>query len=321
MQAMTPLTLKSMMSTTFLTYVDSLYVEDVLHRLKTTESPSTSSNLFVVNKDEKLVGTLSFKDLITSDQHVLLTDIMNSSCFSVGLHEDLNSVAEQIKETNEDATPVLNERNHIVGVVSTHELRRAIDASIEPTQEKVSTDLTLSPIAGASKRTPWLILLMIVGLLTGGVIKHFEQALESVVLLAIFIPLVMGSAGNIGTQSLALVVRGLSSKTLSRRVIKTMLKKQLGTGILTGLACGFVISLLIPLLPYFGGSWLIGGIVGVAIWLSLSVTCLIGAVIPLLLYQIKMDPAFASGPCVTAISDILSLFIYFYIASSLLDYL
>lgn len=318
---MQTMTLKSIMSTTFLTYVDTLSVEDVLHRLKTTESPSTSSNLFVVNDHEKLVGTLSFKDLITSDQHLLISDIMYSPCLSLGLYEDLNKITEQIKEMNEDAMPVLNERNHIVGVVSTNELRRAIEASNKPTQEEISTDLTLSPIAGAGKRTPWLILLMIIGLLTGGVIKHFEQALESVVLLAIFIPLVMGSAGNIGTQSLALVVRGLSSRTLSRRAMIKMLKTQLGTGILTGLACGAVISLLIPLLPYFGGNWLIGGIVGVAIWLSLSITCLLGAVVPLLLYQLKMDPAFASGPCVTAISDILSLFIYFYIASSLLDYL
>ncbi|MEK4563851.1 magnesium transporter [Alkalihalobacillus sp. FSL R5-0424] len=318
MQAMT---LKSMMSTTFLTYVDTLSVEDVLHRLKTTESPSTSSNLYVVNEDRKLVGTLSFKDLITSDQHLLISDIMYSPCLALRLHEDLKKVTEQIRDTNEHAMPVLDERNHIVGVITTNELQRAIDVSIKPTQEELSTDLALSPIAGAGKRTPWLILLMIIGLLTGGVIKHFEQALESVVLLAIFIPLVMGSAGNIGTQSLALVVRGLSSETLSRRAIITILKKQLGTGILTGLACGVFISLLIPLLPYFGGSWLIGGIVGVAISLSLSITCLLGAIVPLLLYQLKMDPAFASGPCVTAISDILSLFIYFYIASSLLDYL
>ncbi|MFK3938099.1 magnesium transporter [Alkalihalobacillus sp. NPDC078783] len=318
MQAMT---LKSMMSTTFLTYVDSLSVEDVLHRMRTTDSPSTSSNLYVVNEEEKLVGTLSLKDLITSDHDVLISEVMNSSCLALRLHEELNQMTEQINETTEDAMAILDERNHIVGVVNTSDLRRAMDASIEPKQEEVTTDLTLSPIAGTRKRAPWLILLMIIGLLTGGVIKHFEQALESVVLLAIFIPLVMGSAGNIGTQSLALVVRGLSSKSFSRGDIIHMLRKQLGTGILTGLACGLVITLLIPLLPYFGGSWLIGGIVGLAIWFSLSVTCLVGVAVPLLLYQFKMDPAFASGPCVTAVSDILSLFIYFYIASALLHYL
>ncbi|MGN7313102.1 magnesium transporter [Alkalicoccobacillus gibsonii] len=306
------MTLKSIMSTDFLSYVDTLTVKEALYQLKTTDRSSTSPNVYVVNADNKLIGSLSFKELATSDQHAPISDIMSSTCLSLRLHEDLDKVSKQIKETNDVAIPIINESNHMIGVVTTNDLRRTLE---------VDADFALSPLAGAGKRAPWLVLLMIVGLLTGGVIKHFEQALESVVLLAIFIPLVMGSAGNIGTQSLAIVVRGLSLGTFSRKAITLMLKKQLGTGILTGLACGFVITILISLLPYFGGSWLIGSIVGVAICLSLSITCLIGAIVPLILYQFKMDPAFASGPCVTAISDILSLFIYFYMASALLDYL
>lgn len=265
------MTLKSIMSTDFLSYVDTLTVKEALYQLKTIDRSSTSPNVYVVNTDNRLVGSLSFKELATSDQHAPISDIMSSTCLSLRLHEDLDKVSKQIKETNDVAIPIINESNHMIGVVTTNDLRRTLE---------VDADFALSPLAGAGKRAPWLILLMIVGLLTGGVIKHFEQALESVVLLAIFIPLVMGSAGNIGTQSLAIVVRGLSLETFSRKAITRMLKKQLGTGNLTGLACGLVITLLIPLLPYFGGSWLIGSIVGVAIFLSLSITCLIGCYSP-----------------------------------------
>ncbi|MCM3714013.1 magnesium transporter [Alkalihalobacillus oceani] len=140
-------------------------------------------------------------------------------------------------------------------------------------------------------------------------------------MLAVFIPMVMGSAGNIGTQSLAVVVRGLAVGTIDKKSVRKLIQCQFFIGIIVGFLCGLVIAIVISLIPFLQSSWLLGLIVGGSIMASLSVVCVVGAVMPLLINKLKLDPALASGPFVTAIGDILSLSIYFSIATSLLEYL
>ncbi|MDQ0208729.1 magnesium transporter [Alkalicoccobacillus murimartini] len=317
----------SLMTTEFIAIQSSFSVEDVMQLLK-EKSPDAETiyYLYVMNEQEKLVGVLSLRELIISDNHVLVDEIMSHTIASIDVLEDQEVVASAIKKYNLLAIPVTNEDAQLVGIITVDDVMDVIE---EETTEDIgelaavrgATDLNLSPVAAARKRAPWLILLMLLGLLTGGVINHFEQTLESVVILAMFIPMIMGSAGNIGTQSLAVVVRGLATGSIDRGSVFQLMRKQLGTGVITGLICGLVIALIITTLPFINGSWLLGFIVGTSICLSLSVTCVVGAVMPLIINKCKLDPALASGPFVTAIGDILSLFIYFYIATSLLEYL
>lgn len=317
----------SLMTDEYLSIPSSYTVGDVINLLKKKRPDAEMIYyLYVTDDQQKLIGVLSLRQLIISDVHIGVTKMMNPSIHSVQSGEDQEIVAKLIKRHDLLALPVTNEQAQLIGIITVDDV---IDVIEEETTEDIgelaavrgATDLTLSPFMAAKKRAPWLILLMLLGLLTGGVIQHFEQTLESVVILATFIPMIMGSAGNIGTQSLAVVVRGLTLGSIDRGSVFHLLKKQLGTGILTGLLCGLVIALIITVSPFLQGDWLLGVIVGISICLSLSVTCLVGAATPLIINKCKLDPAIASGPFVTAIGDIVSLFIYFHIATSLLAYL
>ena len=159
---------------------------------------------------------------------------------------------------------------------------------------------------------------MVLGLITGSVIESFEETLESVVLLAFFIPMIMDSGGNVGTQSLAVSVRGLALGTIEKNGFWGMIRREFSTGALMGLICMALISLLVFI---FYGNGMLGVIVGISILCTLSISAVIGAVIPLIINKLKIDPAIASGPFITTLNDIIGLMIYFSIATYLMEFL
>src|SRR5699024_3638098 len=148
--------------------------------------------------------------------------------------------------------------------------------------------------------------------------ESFEETLESVVLLAFFIPMIMYSGGNVGTQSLADFVRGLVLGTMTKNVFCGMIRREFSTGHLIGLISSVLISLLYFI---FYGNGMLGIIVGVSILCTLSISAVVGAVIPLIINKLKIDPAIASGPFITTLNDIIGLMIYFSIATYLMEFL
>lgn len=158
----------------------------------------------------------------------------------------------------------------------------------------------------------------VLGLITASVIGQFEETLEEIILLAVFIPLIMDSAGNTGTQALAVVVRGLALGTVDSQSLGKMLKREFGTGIMLGLVCAVTLLIIIPII--YGSFWL-AGIVGVSLFFTLSISTMVGATVPLIINKLKIDPAVASGPFITTINDIMGLIIYFSIATALLQYI
>ncbi|QDI91033.1 magnesium transporter [Salicibibacter halophilus] len=293
-----------------------------------TEKPDAETiyYLYVVNEHNKLTGILSLRELITNNPSERVENLMRTQLITIQDDDDQEDVARIIQHYDLLALPVLTDAGALVGIVTVDDVMDVVeDETTEDIGElsavRGATDVNLSAFASARKRAPWLILLMFLGLLTGGVIDQFEETLEAVVILAVFIPMIMDSAGNIGTQSLAVVVRGIAVGTFQRESIRQLLKRQLGTGLMVGLMCGAVIFVVVPLIPFFDGSWMLGAIVGISIFLSLSIACVVGAIMPLIINKLKLDPALASGPFVTTIGDVVGLFIYFSIATSLLQYL
>ncbi|GAB3793365.1 hypothetical protein GCM10028868_09670 [Virgibacillus kimchii] len=179
--------------------------------------------------------------------------------------------------------------------------------------------MKVSAFAATKKRAPWIVMLMYFGLITAEVIVHFEETLEAIVLLAAFIPLIMDSAGNTGTQSLAVAVRGLALGTIHKGSVGKMIRREFGTGIMLGLICMVVLGVIITIL--YQGNILLAFIVGVSIFCTLSIATIIGSTVPLIINKLKLDPAIASGPFITTVNDILGLLIYFSVATALLDYL
>ncbi|MED1600907.1 magnesium transporter [Alkalihalophilus marmarensis] len=299
-------------------------VAEVIGRLR-KEAPDAETiyYLYVVDEREKLVGVVSLRDLITSEETDLVQDVMSREVVSVSAKTDQEDVARLIKKYDFLAAPVISNEGKLVGIVTVDDIidileEEATEDLGEFSASKGATDVDVSSFQAAKKRAPWIILLMFFGLITAEVIGQFEETLEAIVLLAAFIPLLMDSAGNTGTQSLAVAVRGLALGTVERDGVWKMLKRELGTGLMLGFICMLVIAGIVTVMH---GNMMLAFIVGISIFLTLSIATIIGTIVPLIINKMKLDPAIASGPFITTVNDILGLLIYFSIATALLEYL
>lgn len=164
----------------------------------------------------------------------------------------------------------------------------------------------------AYRRLPWLILLLFIGLVSGTIISGFEETLSKVVALAFFMPMIAGMTGNTGTQSLAVVVRGLITSDTDKGVVTRLIIRELKVGLIIGFTCGILISIIAYV---WQGNPVLGLVVGSSLVMTLIIGTLAGTIIPLILYKFNIDPAVASGPLITTLNDILSLLIYFGIAT------
>ncbi|MDT8862193.1 magnesium transporter [Alkalihalobacillus sp. MEB130] len=319
-----PETAGAVMTKEFVSISSTDIVLNVIEKLR-NDAPDAETiyYLYVVNELEKLVGVISLRDLITAQPEELIENIMSTRVVSVQDDMDQEDVAKLIKKYDFLAAPVVSKQNHLVGIVTFDDVidileEEATEDLGEISAAKGATDVNVSAFTAAKKRSPWIIMLMFFGLITAGVIGQFEETLEEIVLLAVFIPLIMDSAGNTGTQSLAVAVRGLALGTIKRGSIGKMVKRELGTGVMLGLICMIVLSITVTIMYQH---WMLALIVGFSIFCTLSVATVIGATVPLVINKLKLDPAIASGPFITTVNDILGLLIYFSIATALLDFL
>lgn len=273
--------------------------------------------LYVIDEQKKLVGVVSYKDLLLGHLQDKIEVIMYSRVVKVDVQMDQEEVAKLISRYDFVSIPVIEEDETLVGVITVDDI---IDVVIQEANEDIeklsasgkSIDFNTKPLVAAYRRLPWLILLLFIGLLSGSIISGFQATLEDVVALAFFMPMIAGMTGNTGTQSLAIVVRGLVSKDLDFKQVIKLIFRELWVGIIIGVTCGIIISIIAFV---WQGSFTLGLVVGSSLLITLIIGTLAGTIIPVLLYKFKIDPAVASGPLITTINDILSLLIYFGIAT------
>lgn len=299
-------------------------VRNVLERLR-NEAPDAEIiyYLYVVDSEKRLVGVVSLRDLIIASPEDVIDNIMSTRVVSVPEDMDQEEVGQFIKKYDFLAAPVVSKQNRLLGIVTVDDIMDILEDETtedfgEISATKGATDINLGAFTTAKKRAPWIIALMFFGLITAGVIGQFEETLEAIVLLAVFIPMIMDSAGNVGTQSLAVAVRGLALGTIEKGGFWRMIRREFSAGVMIGFICMVLITVMITLLY---GNWMLAAIVGFSILATLSVATVIGATVPLLINKLKLDPAIASGPFITTLNDILGLLIYFSIATSLMDFL
>ncbi|MGH1333540.1 MAG: magnesium transporter, partial [Exiguobacterium indicum] len=158
--------------------------------------------------------------------------------------------------------------------------------------------------------------LLFIGLVSGSIISQFEETLSQVVALAFFMPMIAGMTGNTGTQSLAVVVRGLITREVDKRVATRLILRELWVGLIIGVICGILIAIIAYV---WQGSAVLGLVVGSSLVITLIFGTLAGTIIPLILHRLKIDPAIASGPLITTLNDILSLLVYFGIATAFIS--
>lgn len=279
--------------------------------------------LYVVDQTHHLVGVVSLRDLIVAPLDAKIEDIMGSRVISANVMTDQEDLARIVQKYDLLALPVIDDQQKLLGIITVDDVLDVIERETtedfeELSATKGSSDINMSPLEAAKKRAPWIVSLMFLGMITASTIGGFEDTLETIVLLAVFMPLVMGSAGNAATQSLVVAVRSIALGTINRKNVIKMIRRELGTGIILGIACMIVIFGVITLLY---DNMLIGFIVGVSIFAALSVATMIGTIVPLLINRLKLDPAVASGPFITTLMDNLGLIIYFTVATSMLQFL
>ncbi|WP_214783930.1 magnesium transporter [Exiguobacterium sp. S3] len=279
--------------------------------------------LYVVDQAHQLVGVVSLRDLIVAPLEAKIEDIMGFRVISANVMTDQEDLARIVQKYDLLALPVIDDQQKLLGIITVDDVLDVIERETtedfeELSATKGSSDINMSPFEAAKKRAPWIVSLMFLGMITASTIGGFEDTLETIVLLAVFMPLVMGSAGNAATQSLVVAVRSIALGTINRKNVMKMIRRELGTGIILGIACMIVIFGVITLLY---DNMLIGFIVGVSIFAALSVATMIGTIVPLLINRLKLDPAVASGPFITTLMDNLGLIIYFTVATSMLQFL
>ncbi|SDC74867.1 magnesium transporter [Shouchella lonarensis] len=322
LMAYAPKTAGAIMTKEFIRLAVTSTAKEVIEALRqTAPEAETIYYLYVVDANQHLVGVVSLRDLIVAAPSRTVEEMMSTKVVSVFENDDQEDVAHLIKEYDFLAVPVVTPDKRLVGIITVDDVIDVLEE--EATEDfddfaasRGATDLSLTAFAAARKRAPWLILLMFFGLLTANIIGRFEETLEQVVLLAAFMPLIMGTAGNTGTQSLAVAVRGLATGSFERSGVWKPIRRELGTGLLLGLICMVVLMVIISV--FYQGNWTLAFIVGISLFVALSIAAVIGTIIPLIIDKFKIDPAVASGPFITTLNDIIGLLVYFTVATVLL---
>lgn len=319
-----PETAGRLMTNRFVWIRDYYTVTEAVGKLKTfAEFAETINYLYVIDQDRKLVGVVSYRDLLIADPNEVIRNIMYERVISVTVDTDQEEVARLVERYDFLAIPVVNEENVLMGIATVDDI---IDVVIQEANEDIeklsatgkSIDFETKAFVAAYRRLPWLVLLLFIGILSGSIISGFEETLQKVVALAFFMPMISGMTGNTGTQSLAVVVRGIASKDVDKKVVIQLISREFGVSLIIGLTCGIIISLIAF---FWQGNAVLGAVVGFSLFLTLIIGTLAGTIIPLVLYHFKIDPAVASGPLITTLNDIFSLVTYFGIATMFINYL
>ncbi|MEB6208330.1 magnesium transporter [Staphylococcus pasteuri] len=312
------------MTTEYLSLKSTTPVKEALMHVK-EQAPNAETIyvIFAINEDDQLVGVLSLRDLITAENDAYIEDVMSERVISVDVATDQEDVAQTMRDYDFIAVPVVDYQNHLLGIITIDDILDVMDEEASEDYSRLAgvSDIDStndSVIKTATKRLPWLIILTFLGMITATILGSFEDTLAKVALLAAFIPIISGMSGNSGTQSLAVSVRNISTGDIDEQSKFKVALREAGSGFLSGIVCSIILIIIIiaiyrqPLLAV---------IVGGSLTCAMTVGTLVGSMIPLLMNKLKIDPAVASGPFITTINDIVSMLIYFGLATSFMSYL
>jgi magnesium transporter len=277
--------------------------------------------LYVVDANGKLIGVSSLRQLVVVPPNTPLKNFMITDVFAVKTDMDQEEVAKIVARYDILAVPVVDDTNKLVGIVT-------VDDVIDIIREEATEDILKMASVGVEEfvetqsvfrstriRLPWLSASFIGGIVAFFIIGHFEGSIKKIAYLAAFIPVIMGMGGNIGTQTSTIVVRGLATGRLNIRDTWAVVFKELAVGFILGVVYGIMIP-LVAQLQY--STAMVAVSVGLAVMSSMAVAALVGSMVPMGFARINVDPAVATGPFVTTAIDIVSVYFYFQIATTLL---
>lgn len=314
----------SIMTIEFVDLVEEMTVAQAIeHTRKTGTNKETLDMCFIIDHSRHLKGAIMLKDLILSQDDVLIENIMDTHIISVRTSVDQEEVAYLFKTYDLVAMPVVDNENRLVGMITIDDVVDIIEqentedfqkmAAMEPTDEPY---LKTSAFQLAKHRIVWLLVLMISATITGRIIQGFEEVIQSVVILASFIPMLMDTGGNAGSQSSTLIIRGLALGEITIKDYLKVMFKELRVGIIVAT----VLSIVNFLRIYFfeRADVMVGLTVCGSLFCTVIIAKVVGSILPIIAKKLKFDPAIMASPLITTIVDAFALVIYFMLARTLL---
>ena len=311
----------SIMTVEFIEFTKEMTVADALAKIKRVGIDSETVYTCYVVENRKLIGIVSAKSLMLSDSDVLIKDIMKTEFIYAYTSDDKEDIAKKMRKYGLIALPVLDVEDCIVGIVTFDD---AIDVLTEETTEDmqkmaaiVANDkpyLTTSVWEHARSRIVWLLILMFSATLTGSIISNYEHAFEVMPVLVSFIPMLMDTGGNCGSQSSTLIIRGLAIDEIKFSDFFKVVFKEFRISIIVGILLGIANGIRIIVLnhdPY------LAMVVSASIVVTVMISKFVGCVLPIIAKKFKMDPAIMAAPLITTIVDTLAIMVYFSIASQI----
>ena len=320
----------SKMTTNFIEISRRLTVKQAMRALiAQAEENDNISTLFVKDDDGTFYGAIDLKDLIIARNYVELETLIIQSFPYVRANEQIADCIERLMDYAEDYIPVLNDKNEILGVITSQDLVEVVDDEMSEDYAMFAgmseeADLEEGLLESMKKRLPWLIALLALSLGVSTVVGMFEQVVAHLAIIVSFQTLILGMSGNVGTQSLAVTIRVLMDENLEAGQKVGLIFKEMRVGFSNGLILGALsfcfigayVCLIKGKSPEY--AFAISACVGIALLMAMTISSLVGTIVPMFFKKINIDPAVASGPLITTVNDLVGVVTYYGVAWLLL---
>ena len=314
----------SVMTTEFVELRGKMTAQEAIAHIRAVGlDKETINTCYITDPGHHLQGVVSIRSLILANETQTCESIMNPHVVSVNTQEDQETVAQMFSKYNFYALPVVDGDGRMVGIVTVDDAMDILEAETTEDMEKMAAIspsdrpyLSTSPFTIWRHRSPWLLLLMVSATFTGLVITKFEDALATCTVLMAYIPMLMDTGGNAGSQSSVTVIRGLSLGEIQFRDAFRVMGKEL----IVSLLCGLTLAVcnLAKLMLFDRVSFPVAMVVSLTLLCTVIASKLVGSALPMLAKKVGFDPTVMASPLITTVVDVLSLLIYFQTASMIL---
>ena len=319
----------SIMTTEYVNFRPQQTVEEAFSIIrKTGVDKETIYTCYVIEKDRKLLGTVSVKDLLLNDYSCKISDIMDSNIIAVNTLDDKEDVVKKFSKYDLLAIPVVDNEDRLIGIITVDD---AMDVMEDETEEDFAIMAAMTPtedsyfktsvFSHAKHRILWLLFLMLSATLTGTIITKYENAFTAIPILVSFIPMLIDTGGNCGSQSSTLVIRGLALEEIKFKDIFKVMFKEFRIALVVGIALAIVNGIRIYIMyrnQFTFSTVLLSFTIGFTLMLIVILSELIGCILPMVAQKLKLDPAIMASPLITTIVDTFSVFVFFKVAMLLL---
>lgn len=321
----------SIMTTEFISLRPAMTVEEAIKRIRRTGvDKETIYTCYVTDNLNRLIGIMTVKTLLLSDENECVVELMEDNVISVNTLDDQEEVAQLFSKYSLLALPVVDTENRLVGIVTIDDAMDVLEEEVTEDIEKMAAVMPsdkpymrTSVLGLCKKRIPWLLILMVSATFTGAIITSFEAALAANIALSAFIPMLMDTGGNAGSQASVSIIRAISLGEVDFKDIFKVMWKELRVALICGLILACANFIKIMLLDFHGTPFEqalpVASVVCITMLAAVIIAKLIGCFLPLLAHKIGFDPAVMASPLITTIVDALSLLVYFQFATIILS--